>query len=736
MLFRPRLYAFSLLLVLPNLAAADPLPLKLDRTFNRLPAQSEPGVAFISADRLEARQGEQMEASGKVELRQEGRVVKADHVLYEQDSQDVYADGNVSITQGETVMNGPSLKMNLDKDVGQMSEPEFFFGENNARGSAATMELEGRNHQTFRSATYTTCPAGNDDWLIRASTLKIDRDSQVGVAYNARVEFKSVPFLYTPWMDFALNDDKRSGFLGPSFGSTGSGGSEITLPYFWNIAPNFDMTIAPRFISKRGTQVNNEFRYLQPSYKGELNIDVLKGDKLSNSDRAHLGINHQQNLGSGFAASVDANVVSDDAYYRDLSGTVSGTSQANLLREGAVTYAGYGWNAAARVQRYQTLQDPSAPVAIPYRRQPQVTLGTSRQFGESTFSFSSEYVDYRHPTLVSGQRAVLNPSISYPLLNEPGYFLTPKLGLHYSSYAMDANNTSNIPDTQRTLPIFSVDSGLVFERNDSFLGNAYMQTLEPRAYYVRIPYRDQSFLPNFDSALAPFNFSQIFTENRFLGSDRVGDADMLTLALTSRVIDGDDGTERLRLAVAERFSFQAPQVSLGGATDSNSRSDILLMLGGRMTRAWNLDGELQFDPNQSLTRNYNVTARYNPEAGKLLNLGYRYTRDTLRQIDISGQWPVYGHWHGVGQISYSVRDDRVPVALGGLEYNAACWSIRVVLQSFATTTSERYIGKYIQLELNDLAGIGSDPLKALSLSIPGYTKQNESPPAKPEIGLH
>ncbi|MBU0689148.1 MAG: LPS-assembly protein LptD [Gammaproteobacteria bacterium] len=736
MLFRSRPLALFLLFTLPCLAVAETLPLKLDRTFKRLPPQSEPGVAFISADRLEARQGDQMEASGNVELRQEGRVVKADHLLYEQEKQDVFADGNVSIVQGETVMRGPKLKMNLDLDVGEMAQPEFIIGENNARGTAAVMNMEGRQHQIFRSAVYTTCPAGNDDWLIRMSTLELDRDRQVGVAYNARVEFKSVPFLYTPWMDFALNDDKRSGFLGPTFGSTNSGGSEITLPYFWNIAPNFDATIAPRYISKRGTQLNNEFRYLQPRYRGEIHADVLARDRVSDLDRSHFGITHLHDLGSGFAASVDANVVSDDAYYRDLAGAISGTSQANLLREGVVTYAGYGWDAAARVQRYQTLQDPLAPVAIPYRRQPQLTLNASRQVADSTLNFTSEYVDYRHPTLVNGQRVVLNPSISYALLNEPGYFLTPKLGLHYSSYVLDANNTTNVPNTQRTVPIFSVDSGLIFERNDSFLGNAYMQTLEPRAFYVRIPYRDQSFLPNFDSALAPFSFSQIFTENRFLGSDRVGDADMVTLALTSRVIDEDDGTERLRVAVAERFTLKTPQVNLGAIADSNSRSDILLMLGGRMTRAWYLDSQLQYNPNQSHTQTYSAAARYNPEAGKLLNLGYRYTRDSLRQMDLSGQWPLFGRWHGVGRFNYSLHDNRVLEALGGLEYNAACWSVRFVVQSFATATNERTTGIFAQLELSDLVRIGSDPLEALKISVPGYIKLNELPSDKPEQGLH
>jgi LPS-assembly protein len=735
MRFRSRLPALCLLFVLPLGVVAETLPLKLDRTFKRLPPADEPGVAFISAQRMEAQQGDRLEASGEVELRQEGRLVKADHLLYEQDKRDVYADGNVSIVQGATQVSGPSLRMNLDLDTGELSQPRFVFGDNAARGAAEVMELDGRSRYTFRSAAYTTCPAGNDDWLLRMSRLEIDREEQVGEAYNARIVFKGVPLLYTPWMDFALNDDKRSGFLGPTFGSTNSGGSEITLPYFWNIAPNLDATFSPRFISKRGTQFNNEFRYLQPRFSGEVEVDVLPGDRISGTDRSHLALRHRQSLGPGFSASVNANVVSDDAYYRDLAGSVSGTSQANLLREGMLNYAGDGWSAMARVQRYQTLQDPLAPVTVPYRRQPQVMVNTSQMVSDSTFMLAGEYVDYRHPSLVNGQRLVLYPSFSYALVNEPGYFLTPKLGVHYSSYAMGEHNGGNLPDATRAVPIFSLDGGLVFERSDSFLGNAYMQTLEPRAYYVRIPFRDQSQLPNFDSAHAPFSFSQMFTENRFLGSDRIGDADMLTLALTSRVIDDEDGTERLRVAVAERFTFQAPQVNLVTPSDNNTRSDILLMLGGRMTQAWRLDSQLQYNPNQAHTHSYSAAARYNPEAGKLLNLGYRYTRDTLRQMDVSAQWPLFGRWHGVGRFNYSLQDERVLEALGGLEYNAACWALRLVVQSFATATDERTTGIFAQLELSDMVRIGSDPLEALRISVPGYMKLNETPPDSPEQGL-
>jgi LPS-assembly protein len=288
------------------------------------------------------------------------------------------------------------------------------------------------------------------------------------------------------------------------------------------------------------------------------------------------------------------------------------------------------------------------------------------------------------------------------------------------------------------VPIFSTDSGMVFERDDSFLGNAYVQTLEPRMYYVYIPFREQTsdIYPNFDTVQAPFNFGQIFTENRFLGSDRIGDANMMTAAVTSRLIDNEGGTERLRITVGERFSFKAPQVNIVDPTDSTNRSDVLIGVGGRLTRAWSLDSLAQYNPNQGHTEAYNVMARYKLEAGKLLNLNYRFTRNTLRQADVSTQWPLFGHWQGVARMSYSLQSQRAVEALAGLEYNQACWAVRIGAQSFMTGTNQRSTPIFLQLELTDLVPIGSETLDNLRNSIPGYTNMNKLPAPQSVQGLH
>lgn len=732
------LRAFLLVLFIsPTLSVGEEngLPLKLDRTFNRLPVQTEKTAVFIEADHIEGNQGGQFKATGNARYREHTQAISADAMTYDDARQQFTAQGSVVIEQPHSTVRGTQFNLNLDSNVGDLQQPQFYFDENHARGSAEKVNLAGTQHYEFENANYTTCPIEQDDWMLKMSRLTIDRAAQVGVAHHARIEFFGVPLLYTPWMDFPLNNNRRSGVLSPVFGSTHSSGTELTVPYYLNIAPYVDATLSPRWLEKRGTQLNNEVRYLQPSFAGELQADVLLNDSVSHTNRTHFSLKHGQQLAWGMNASLNLNQVSDDKYYRDLATTLSATSQTNLLQEGVLNYAGWGWQTSARVQHYQTLQDPLTPVLAPYWRHPQLNAATQQSLLGATLALNSEYVDFRHPTLVNGRRLVTYPSVSYPLLNNAGYFLTPKVGIHRTQYALDNNTAGYLPNSVRTLPIFSLDGGLIFERSDSFIGNGYMQTLEPRLYYVRIPYQDQSLLPNFDTAQAPFSFSQMFTENRFLGSDRVGDADMLTVALTSRAIDDEDGVERIKIAAAERFTFSEPLINFATPTAHITRSDILLAAGGRMTRNWTLDSLLQFNPNTNVTESYNLATSYKPEAGKVLNLGYRYTRGILKQVDIATQWPISGRWHTVGRFNYSLHDQRILEALGGLEYNESCWTLRLVAQTFATAAKETTTGVFVQLELNDMVRIGADPLAALRTSIIGYTKLNDAPTAPSIQGL-
>jgi LPS-assembly protein len=719
-------YLFS-----PNLQAEDVAqPAKQGAASTAMPVSEEEAPTVITADSVEAKDGQALEATGKAELRKNDELIKADHLLFLQESKELFADGDVLIEKKGTELTGPSLKIDLENNTGEMEKPSFVFTDSKVRGSAEVLHIEGKQNYTFEGASYTSCPVGNDDWLLKMGELQLDRNTQVGTAYNARIEFMGVPFLYTPWMTFPLNDQRKSGFLGPTYGSTTKGGHELTVPVYWNIAPNYDATFSPRFIKNRGTLYENNFRYMGSSYSGIYNYNGINQDKLTLQDRSYSTLSHVQNFGYGFNGSLNLNQASDDAYLRDFSSVPIIATQKNLLNEAALVYSGGGWwSASARAQTYQTLQDPDAPVELPYRRLPQVNLGAQRVIGGVNTGLTAEYVEFSHPTSVNARRVVIYPSVSYPLVSDMAYYMTPKMGLHHTEYALGDNvNGLYELNYERNVPIFSMDSGMTLERDFTVSEHDYVQTLEPRMYYVNIPYRDQN-MPNFDSALAPFSFVQMFTDNRFLGSDRIGDAEQVTTALTSRLLDGDTGIEKLRVTVGERFSLKTPQVYIGTQTATSNQSDVLIGVAGKLTSSLSLDSLAQYNPNESRTEMFVATGRYLPEAGKVLNLGYRYTYNPdptliLKQVDLSTQWPFYGRWHMVGQLQYSLQQNRSVQALFGLEYYQDCWAVRLGSRRFVTALNEVSSTIFIQLELNELIRVGDDALGSLKSSVPGYSALN------------
>ncbi|MBI3480255.1 MAG: LPS-assembly protein LptD [Nitrosomonadales bacterium] len=703
-----------------------------DASLAGVPAEINPAAStrqdettVIEADSLMGKTEDHIEATGGARLRQDGQAIRADSLRLRQDTHEVEAQGAVMLEQDGNTISGPRLRFNMNTGAGTMEQPHFYLKENEARGTADVLNVQDRLHYSLGNATYTTCPAGNQDWQMNMSALEIDRERQIGVARNASVEFKGIPILYSPWMDFPLNSQRKSGLLAPVFGGTVKGGSEVTLPFYWNIAPNFDATLSPRAMAKRGLMFNNEFRYLEPGFDGEMHLDFLPNDAMANRNLGRFALTHKQKIDHNLSGYVNFNRVGDDDYFRDLGDAVNATSQVNLLQEGGVKFDSDKWTAVMRAQRYQTLQDPIAPIVEPYARLPQLTLNSRQSYARANLEFQGEYIDFSHPTLVNARRLMLYPSISYPLVNESAFYVTPKVALHSIYYSLGANNAGNFANASSSLPLFSVDSGVAFEREGKLLNSNYVQTLEPRAFYVYVPYKDQSSLPNFDSAQADFSFTQMFMENRFFGNDRVGDANYLTLAMTSRWLEQENGMEHLKMMIGERVSFSTPQVNLVTPATTTNKSDILLALAGRVTNTVLLDGEFQFDPNESHAQRYNLAAHYRPEAGKALNFGYRFTRNTLRQVDISTQWPLFDRWHSVARWNYSLQDARILEAIGGLEYNQDCWMLRLVAQRFATATQESNTTFFVQLELNDFVQVGMDPLKLLKQSVPGYSKLND-----------
>jgi len=727
--FRVTPALFLLICLLASNATAEDIGLRLKVQSSLIPYEQgsdEPVPMFFEADRVQGHLERELEAEGNVRMRRRGEAIFSDFLYYAFPEQELTATGNMRFEHHGDVLTGDKLSYNLGSESGFVEHPSYSFPRYRARGGADKLQIESRDRYKVEKATYTNCDVGDDDWFIRVDRLEIDRQRDLGVGRNATVVFKGVPMLYTPYLDFALSGRRKSGLLAPTFGSTGQSGFEFTQPFYWNIAPNYDATIAPRFLARRGTLLNAEGRYLEPNLSGEVRGEYLPDDRIKDESRYGYSWQHRQVFGYGFSGAFDIQGVSDDTYFTDLSDKIAATSQTNLPRDGSLFYDGDWWNATARVQKFQTLQDPLAPVTPPYERLPQLTMSANRQTNYlADLGVYGEYVDFNHPTLVNAQREILYPSMSFPLQTS-FFYVTPKIGYHYTHYKFEDSS----PDETRELPIYSIDSAVTFERQATFRGRDFIQTLEPRLYYVYIPFQDQNQLPNFDTALADFNLAQIFTENQFTGGDRINDANQLTAAVTSRYIDPQDGNEQLRFTVGQRYYFKEQQVSLDDSPRSFDRSDLLLAMGGRITSRWLADLGLQYSANESRVERSNVALRYQPQIGKMLNLGYRFTRDSLEQVDISTQWPIGGRWNGLARWNYTLQDKRLLEGLAGVEYNAGCWAARIVLHRFVSATQEYVNSMFFQLELNGVSRIGSNPLEVLRQNITGYTKTNEPQPVQ------
>lgn len=729
-------------------------------------ATVDPGTTTVEAQRLEIHLDRKMSAFGDAELHRDGNTIFGDRIDYDMLNEELHVTGNTRVEQGGNIVTGPELRMQMEQRVGEMREAVFTLSSTpkptttpgqpgrpkRSRGDAKLLTFDGPDKETLKDARYTTCEAGNDDWYLRARELELNHYTQTATATHASVEFKGVPIFYTPWIDFPLTNQRQSGFLSPTFGTTSRSGIDLSLPYYWNIGPNRDATLTPRYMSKRGTQLQGEFRYLEENFEGEDRLEYLPNDNTGAGNRFYANLKHTQTFGNGWSGGFNYERVSDNLYFSDMSTHIVTTSRVNLAQQAQLNYADETWNFNGLMQRYQTLDGAS----YTYQRLPQLTLNGHKDWDIATGNLYTQAVRFERDSntpaaittnLVTGNRFTAYPSVSVPLASAYGY-ATPKLGMHFTQYDLSGNLSNpyrpgeNYQSDSRALPIFSVDSGIYFDRDFRVVSNQYTQTLEPRLFYVYVPHHDQSKLPVFDTALADINMSTLFSENQFVGNDRINDANQLSLAVTSRLIDSKSGTQRLAATIGQRFYFSDQLVTMpGGTARTSNTSDILTAITARLLNHWNLDAAWQYNTDSSETQRANIAARYQPEAGKVLNLGYRYalkspfTPIPVDQIDLSAQWPMGGNWYGLGRINYSFLNDKTIIgrekgmieAVAGAEYDAGCWQARAVMQRVATVnpatatlSANANYALFFQLELGGLASIGTSPLSLLKRSIPGY----------------
>ena len=727
---------------------------------------------FVYGERMFGRTDRETVVEGNAMLRRGDLVIKAERLEYDQPGDLAKARGHVRINRAGNVYVGSSLELEMGTFKGFFSEPSYYFIKNDANGQADRVDFIDEHRSTIHNASMTSCrrqpgPGWMPDWILRATTLQLDNEEDVGTAEGALLTFKGMPLLPIPALSFPLSDRRKSGFMPPSLGLDNVSGVEIAVPYYWNIAPNLDATFTPMLMSKRGVNLGSELRYLETDYSGQLRMDLMPGDKLREGNRWGLALGHQATLRNGLtdlladagaAFNLNLNRVSDDNYWRDFAGTSTTTSltQRLLSNDAALSWSNGDLSSSFRAVKWQTLQDVSAPITPPYDRVPQLaTRYARRNVNGFDYALEADYTRFLSDSAVTlqpnAQRVFSLLQISQPWL-APAGFITPKLQLHTANYLFDAPLANAATSASIVVPTFSLDTGLVFERDTSYFGTGFRQTLEPRAFYVNTPYRDQSLIPNYDSGVKDFNFATIYTENAFVGNDRVSDSNLLTLGVSTRLLNPDTGAEAARFGIAQRLRFKDQNVTLL-PTDPpvvDRLSDVLLGAAVNWDPKWAFDSTVQFNPKTEQSTRTTISARYSPGNYRVVTGTYRYQRDVSEQVDLGWQWPLNdlwgdrgqdlgpgrgqgeGRWYSVGRLNYSIDEGRMVNAVVGFEYDAGCWLGRAVLERLQTSTSTASQRVMFQLEFVGLARLGASPLKTLRENIPSYQylREQQSSPSR------
>lgn len=698
----------------------------------------------ISADRIAGQTNVRARAEGDVIIERNDQTLNADWVDYDQQADVVRAGDSFTLTRGDgQTVRGKELHYDLSHESGRAADAQFAVEHESRRlqGVSAEMEMRDKNHYAMRGVKFNTCNPGDRSWYIQAAELKADRESGIGTARHARLVFGGVPVLYTPWADFPLNGNRKSGLLVPTI-KIGSDGTELELPYYFNLAPNYDATLAPGIITARGATLGGEFRYLQDKYSGSLKAKYLPHDRRSpHRHRYEAEFAHLHRFNTDLSGGIDYRQVSDDDYYRDFYGRNEIAENVHLNRSAWLDYRrdlfGQPVQMRLSVQRYQTLSDAQGRKQRPYAILPRFSAAWQKNFGLGQFNIDTQFTRFEHSELQSGSRLVIYPSWQWDFSRPWGY-VRPKIGVHATRYWLKGKDGYESRTLSRVLPLTNVDAGLAFERKTTLFGKSYLQTLEPRVFYNYIPAKSQNDLPNFDTSLNGFSYAQLFRENIYSGQDRINASNSLSVGLQSRLIDAATGAERFRAGIGRKYYFRDDNVLLDGSIEHGRRwrSDIAAFAGGRIGDNWHADLSWHYNESAKATQRFDIGASYNPEPGKVISARFKYGAHEeiytgfygkLKHIDFAAQWPINERLYAIGRFNYSLSPHTPLEQMAGLEYKSACgcWSVSVVGQRYVNGLNSRKNAFFVTLQLKDLSSLGKDPYEQLRLAIPGYSKTNE-----------
>jgi LPS-assembly protein len=703
---------------------------------------------------------------GHVVVRQGDRRIKANEVQYDRGNNSLRTRGGIDYTDPLVHVTGAGGSYSPTEGA-QFQLAQFNLIERSARGAAQEMQLTPQGLIRLQRVTFTTCPVNDQSWVLRAARITLDTRKRVGTGRDARIDFKGVPILYLPWVSFPLGDQRKSGFLFPTLGNTSRGGAEVSVPYYFNIAPNIDFTLEPTEYSRRGPDVGGDFRYLTSWQHGELDWDYLPDDAVYHAGRNRVKLVNVIELPGHFRLTLDGENVSDTKYFEDFSTGPEGTSTPFLDRRAVLSYRDLHWNIQGMADQYQTIDDTLLLDNRPYARVPDLTVSADYGWGPGDvvhYGFDSEVVDFRRSTGLTGWRLDLYPTTSLNI-EGPGYFLRPALAYRATQYELSDTAPGQPGSPSRSLPIASLDTGLQLERSAGSRDQRTV-TLEPRVMYLYVPYRNQSELPVFDTAVPDLDPVELFRTNRYVGADRVGDANQVSAGVTTRLLNALDGRQYLTATFGQQIYLTTPRVTLPGELPrTDRRSDLVAQLALTAFQNWSADAEVQWDPQSSLTQRSHVEVQYRPAPDRVVNLGYRFERGiyeeaalatgqpgqtpvcgtpvtpscNVEQLETSAAWPIGGSWSVFARGVYSIADREALERFAGFEYRACCWSLRLGARRYVgarpTTSTSRTgpqdTGIWLQLELTGLASVGSASDASLVDAIPGYTPSEPTSPVFP-----
>ncbi len=688
-----------------------------------------PGSTHIWADHAFAEHKELFRLEGDVKLGHDDQAVSADAATYYKGKSRVDVKGNVHMSQGGLAVEGTQGTFNLDSSSGRLDNAKYQYDFNRDHGRAKELIVVNDHVAELKDATLTTCDPDDVVWYLDSSHVTLDKASGWGSAVNTTFHFKGVPVMYLPYISFPISDKRKSGFLVPSFNSSSRSGLVFTVPYYWNIAPNYDATLTPHYMTKRGMQYEGEFRYLTRSGRGEGDLQVLPNDRVFGGARAHVTYDHRGRVGPYLSTNIGVNYVSDKQYVRDFGVGLASISTPYLDNHVDLVYRRGNAYILGRAQAYQAVDPAIPPSARPYQQLPELRFDYNPMVRggviDQSYDFGGQFIRFYRQGRMTVNRIDLRPSVSLPYEREAGYF-TPTVTLHYSKYLLSGQGLTLPANQTRTVPVTTVDTGIYLERNLDWGSRHWVQTLEPRLFYLYVPYVDQSQLPVVDTGEPNLNMSYMFRDNRYNGIDRIGDNNRLTVAVTSRLLQRASGREFVSASVGEMVFFSNRRVTLPGEPPLTDRvSNLVAQASASFTDSLTGYGDLIWDHNTHKLDKGAIQLRYARDSSHMINVSYRYRNQpiALKQTDLSVIWPLVRNLRFVGRWNYSLRDKRNLETLAGIEYDSCCWGARVVWRQFVSGINGGSNSSImLQLVLKGLMDVGNPVASVLEGSILGYTK--------------